>query len=143
MDCLNNYFSDFYIFIFQVTTAALEQYTGEGEPPYCEMTLRADEDNTIHNCNFTVTLNGARPPNNIKIMRRIEFDDDVSANPVLNIVGMLDAINKIIFQLIINSDPTESREYVCQVFYAKYGTNTWKVIFSFIPKGNLEVVVII
>ena len=40
-------------------------------------------------------------------------------------------------------DPTESREYVCQVFYAKYGINTWKVIFSFIPKGNLEVVVII
>ena len=40
-------------------------------------------------------------------------------------------------------DPSESREYICQVFYAKYGINTWKVIFSFIPKGNLEVVIII
>ena len=24
-----------------MTTAAVKQYTGEGEPPYCEMTLRA------------------------------------------------------------------------------------------------------
>ena len=71
-----------------MTTAAVEQYTGEGEPPYCEMTLRAIDDNTTRNGNFTVTLNGVRPPNNITIMRRIELDDDVSANPVLNIVGM-------------------------------------------------------
>ena len=70
-----------------MTTAAVEQYTGEGEPPYCEMTLRADDDNTTYNGNFTVTLNGVRATKNIKIMRRIELDDDVSANPVLNIVG--------------------------------------------------------
>ena len=77
-----------------MTTAAVAQYTGEGEPPYCEMTLRAID--TTHNANFDITLNGARPPN-IKIMRRFELDDDVSTNPVLNIV---DALNKIIFQLI-------------------------------------------
>ena len=32
--------------LFQVTTAAVEQYTGEGEPPYCEMTLRATDNKT-------------------------------------------------------------------------------------------------
>ena len=68
-----------------MTTAAVEQYTGEGEPPYCEMTLRAG-DGTTHNANFNVTLNGTRLPKNIEIMIRIELD--VSANPVLNIVGM-------------------------------------------------------
>ena len=88
MDCLDNDFGDFYNFIFfQVTTAAVEQYIGEGEPPYCEMTLRATNDNTTYNGNFTVTLNGAQTTKNIKILRRIELDDDVSANPVLNIVG--------------------------------------------------------
>ena len=62
-----------------MTTAAVEQYTGEGEPPYCEMTLRVADDNTIHNGNFTVTLNGVWPPQKIKIMRTFEFDD-VPAN---------------------------------------------------------------
>ena len=70
-----------------MTTAAVEQYTGEGGPPYCEMTLRAINDNITHNANFTVTLNGVWPPKNIKIMRKIEFDD-VPANLALNIVGM-------------------------------------------------------
>ena len=69
-----------------MTTAAVEQYTGKDEPPYCEMTLRAID--TTHNANFDITLNGARLPKNIKITRRIELDDDVSGNPVLKIVGM-------------------------------------------------------
>ena len=75
----------------QVTTAAVEQYTGEGEPPYCEMTLRAIDDNTTHHANFTVTLNGARPPKNIKILRKLEFDD-VPPNPTPDSVGTYDAL---------------------------------------------------
>ena len=75
----------------------MEQYTGEGEPPYCEMTLRAaDSDKTNYNCNFTVTLNGTHPPKNIKIMRIIEFDD-APANPAPDSVGTYDALNNIIF----------------------------------------------
>ena len=77
----------FTILFFQVTTAAVEQYTGEGEPPYCEMTLRAADDNTTRNGNFTVVLNGAQPPKNIKIMRKLE-SDDVPANPAPDSVGM-------------------------------------------------------
>ena len=54
------------------TLAAVEQYTGEGEPPYCEMTLRAINDK--HNANFMVTLIGAQPPNNtIRLKRTLEL----------------------------------------------------------------------
>ena len=69
-----------------MNTSVVEQYTGEGEPPYCEMTLRADED-TTHNANFIVTLNGAQLPNNIKIMGKLETDD-VPAYPAPDSVGM-------------------------------------------------------
>ena len=30
-----------HVYYFQVTRAAVEQYTGEGKPPYCEMTVKA------------------------------------------------------------------------------------------------------
>ena len=77
-----------FIIYFQVTTAAVEQYTGEGEPPYCEMILRADDDNTTHNCNFTVAFNGARATKDIKIMRKFETDDvHVPANPDPDSIG--------------------------------------------------------
>ena len=49
-----------------MTTAAVEQYTGEGEPPYCEMTLRAtDSDKSALTILQPVTLIGVRQPNNI------------------------------------------------------------------------------
>ena len=64
-----------------MTTAAVEQYTGEGEPPYCEMTLRAADDNTTYNGNFMVTLIGAQPPNsNIKIKRTLDVAQDAHVN---------------------------------------------------------------
>ena len=47
-----------------MTTAAVEQYTGEGEPPYCEMTLRAT-DSDKNDLIIPVTLIGVRQPNNI------------------------------------------------------------------------------
>ena len=47
-----------------MTTAAVELYTGEGEPPYCEMMLQAVSDDIILNATFTVTLNGAQSPKN-------------------------------------------------------------------------------
>ena len=46
--------------ILQVTTAAVEQYTGEGEPPYCEMTFRAaDPDNSSPDLNVDVQIERA------------------------------------------------------------------------------------
>ena len=67
-----------------MTTAAVEQYTGEGEPPYCEMTLGAVSDVTTRNANFTVTFIGAQPPNNtITVTRAIELPsiDHATTNP--------------------------------------------------------------
>ena len=59
-----------------MTTAAVEQYTGEGEPPYCEMTLRATDnaDSLIKQC---VTLVGVReqPRNNFYVERVLEKSD--------------------------------------------------------------------
>ena len=56
----------------QVTTAALEQYTGEGEPPHCEMTLRAtDSDKSALTILQPVTLIGVRYPNSIFNIERI------------------------------------------------------------------------
>ena len=54
----------------QVTTAAVEQYTGEGEPPYCEMTLRATGSSDQHVLLKPVTLIGVRQPNNIFLIER-------------------------------------------------------------------------
>ena len=64
--------------LFQVTTAAVEQYTGEGEPPYCEMTVRATD---IAKSDLVilhpVTLIGVRDqPNSIfNIERALEAPD--------------------------------------------------------------------
>ena len=69
-----------------MTTAAVEQYTGEGEPPYCEMTLQAIDGDTTHNANFTVTLIGAQPPNNtIIVTSEIELPSTDHASAI---VGM-------------------------------------------------------
>ena len=69
--------------LFQVTTAAVEQYTGEGEPPYCEMTLRATDiakgDLIILQ---PVTLIGVRQPNNTFIIERaLEAPDGTRYTP--------------------------------------------------------------
>ena len=58
-----------------MTTAAVDQYTGEGEPPYCEMTLRATDiaksDDTLL---LPVTLIGVRMDNSRFIIRRALVD---------------------------------------------------------------------
>ena len=60
----------------QVTTAAVEQYTGEGEPPYCEMTLRAtDIAKSDDPLLLPVTLIGVRMDNRF-IIRRALVDRD-------------------------------------------------------------------
>ena len=64
--------------IFQVTTAAVEQY-GEGEPPYCEIMLRAtDNDKSALTILQPVTLIGVRQQNNINIFQieRVLVDTD-------------------------------------------------------------------
>ena len=65
--------------------AAVEGYTGEGEPPCIGMTLTATNETVSIDANFTVTLNGVQPPNTITITRspdaanfqtKAEYDDD-------------------------------------------------------------------
>ena len=65
------------LYYIQVTTAAVEQYTGEGGPPYCEMTLRAtDSDKSDLIILQRVTLIGVRQPNNtFNIERALEAPD--------------------------------------------------------------------
>ena len=55
----------------QVTSAAVEQYTGYGYPPYCEITLRAatDGDSTPPDLTLPVTLTGVRLPTTIILER--------------------------------------------------------------------------
>ena len=58
-----------------MSTTAIEQYTGEGGPPFCEMTLRAtgsDKSDLI----IPVTLIGVRQSNNtFNIERALEAPD--------------------------------------------------------------------
>ena len=54
-----------------MTTAAVEQYTGEGEPPYYEMTLEAASDETTPpDLTLSVTLTGGKQPTTITLERR-------------------------------------------------------------------------
>ena len=53
----------------QVYRAALEGYTGEGEPPICQMTLTATDDNPI-DLSLPVNLNGVRKGDKILQIKR-------------------------------------------------------------------------
>ena len=64
-----------------MTTAAVEQYTGEGEPPYCEMTLRATDDSTPPDLTLPVTLTGVKQPTTIILEREAETTDGVVRLP--------------------------------------------------------------
>ena len=57
--------------LFQVTTAAVEQYTGEGEPPYCEMTLKGvmPDGTAPPDLTLPVTLTGVKEPTTITLER--------------------------------------------------------------------------
>ena len=58
-------------------TADIEGYTGEVEPPYCEMTLKAtDRDKSALTILQPVTLIGVRHPNNIFQIERELVDTD-------------------------------------------------------------------
>ena len=68
---MNVYLHDIYIgcnFI-QVSRAALEGYTGEGEPPICQMTLTASDENPI-DLSLSVTISGVRKGDNILQIKR-------------------------------------------------------------------------
>ena len=44
-----------------MSRAAVEQYTGEGEPPYCEMTVRAEGmKELLGDLHFAATLKGVK-----------------------------------------------------------------------------------
>ena len=55
-----------------MTTAAVEQYTGEGVPPYCEMTFRATDrdDSSPPELNVDVQIEGARKSTDIKLKKK-------------------------------------------------------------------------
>ena len=52
-----------------MSRAAVEGYTGEGEPQCIVMTLTATNKTVSVDANFTVTLNGVQPSNTITIAR--------------------------------------------------------------------------
>ena len=63
-----------------MTTAAVEQYTGEGDPPYCEMTLRAamPDGSTSPDLTLPVTLTGVKQPTTITLERKAQKSlDDI------------------------------------------------------------------
>lgn len=47
----------------QVDASDVIKYTGEGDPPFCEMTLRA-VNTPLSDLEFDVILNGVKRPNN-------------------------------------------------------------------------------
>ena len=65
-------------------------YTGEGMPPFCEMTLRADpSQTTLPDLQFTVILDGFYAPNNaLQLTREAEFVSS-AANDINSEVGQL------------------------------------------------------
>ena len=57
----------------QVDASDVIKYTGEGDPPFCEMTLRA-VNTPLSDLEFDVILNGVKRPNHkIKLARKAEF----------------------------------------------------------------------
>ena len=56
----------------QVSAGDVIKYTGEGDPPFCEMTLRAVK-TPLSDLEFKVFLNGVKSPNNVlKLARKAE-----------------------------------------------------------------------
>ena len=56
----------------QVSAGDVIKYNGEGDPPFCEMTLRAL--NTPHSdLEFDVFLNGVKRPNMFKLKMKANF----------------------------------------------------------------------
>ena len=53
----------------QVSRAALEGYTGKGEPPICEITVRASGDK-LNDLSLPVTLDGVRKGDKILQIKR-------------------------------------------------------------------------
>ena len=54
----------------QVSRAALEGYTGEGEPPTCQMTLTASDDDNPIDLSLPVNLDGVRKGDKILQIKR-------------------------------------------------------------------------
>lgn len=57
----------------QVNAGDVMKYTGEGDPPFCGMTLKA-VNTPLSDLEFNITLNGVKRPNNVfKLARKAEF----------------------------------------------------------------------
>ena len=124
--------------IFQVTRAAVEQYTGEGEPPRCEMTLRAADGSTPPNLTLPVTLTGVKPPTTITMERVAETSDGVVRLPVTPLAKSPGQFLSHC-ELFYENYYSDSAKLVCQVFYHKKGNNCWKATFAFYPEDKAEV----
>ena len=65
----------------QVSRAAVEEYTGEGEPPCIVMTLKTD-DRSPPDLSLPVILTGVREPNNTLLIKRpAEGNVVLTSNP--------------------------------------------------------------
>ena len=57
----------------QVSVGNVIKYTGEGDPPFCEMTLKAVK-TPLSDLEFDVFLNGVKSRNNVfKLARKAEY----------------------------------------------------------------------
>ena len=69
-------------YLFQVTRSSVEQYSGYGYPPYCEMILRAvDDGSTPPDLTLPVTLTGVEQPTTITLKRQAERPAPVTRQP--------------------------------------------------------------
>ena len=122
----------------------MEQYTGVGKPPYCEMTLRADADgSTPPDLTLPVTLTGVKQSTTIILERMAQqsYEDiwkESSLSSEQETGKLVCLIHMCCFIFI--ADTYDSTKYMCQVFYHKEGTNHWTVTVTFLPSSKQRLV---
>ena len=129
-----------------MSRAAVDGYTGEGEPP-CSCIIMTPKEQTKNSLNFGVQLhNGVvlSSSNRIKILRVTEqsLHHRFSSSSQGNLMFLIMYKSFHRYRIPCTSPVSDSHkrgEYVCGVFYAKQNLNVWKVIFAFFPRNKLDV----
>ena len=101
--------------LLQISRAAVEQYTGEGEPPVIEMTIKAANEMTT--------------PPDLAVTAKITPTLSVERVKQLNIIKFEKEAQNVV-------------KCVCQVFYHKEALNHWKARVAFFPKNHKKVTVL-
>ena len=132
----------------QVSRAAVEGYTGEGEPP-CSCIIVTAKEQTMakDSLNFGVQLHNGivlSSNNMIKILKVTEqnLHHRLSSSNQGNLMFLIMYKSFHRYRIPCTSPVSDSHKcgkYVCEVFYAKQNLNVWKVIFAFLPRNKLDV----